>query len=143
MEERKIATIRGLHLPISLKTSIEICNFLRYKPTTKAKQILERVIEKKQAIPYKRFVTEMPHRRGKMATGAFPVNASKEILKLIKSVEANAQHVGLSSDLILAEMRASKGPLQWHYGRKRRQKMKRTHIVISVKEGEQKQPTKK
>ena len=29
---------------------------------------------------------------------------------------------------------ANKGPLQWHYGRKRRRRMKNTHVEIRVRE---------
>lgn len=138
MKEKKQATINAMHLPISLKTSIEICNYIKNKSTTRAKKILEDAINLKQPIPYKKFVTEMPHRRGKMAAGKFPVKASKEILKLIKSVESNAQNIGLSSNLVISEMIPNRGPLQWHYGRHRRVKMKRTHIIIKVREQESK-----
>lgn len=130
----KYAVINGRSLPISFKTSIEICNFLRHKPVKKAKTILEQVILLKQPVPFKRFRTETPHRRGKMAEGRYPVNASKEILKLLKSVEASALHQGLSASLIIHEMKANQGPLQWHYGRQRRTRHKRTHLLIRVGE---------
>ena len=143
MEQPKYAQIKGMYLPISFKSSEEICNFLRYKSTKRAKTILENVIEMKQAVPYKKFVKEIPHRRGKMATGRFPIKASKEILNLIKGVEANAQNTGLASDLVIKEITANKGPLQWHYGRQRRRRMKRTHIGIKVTEQKVKKRIKK
>ena len=52
---------------ISAKASVEICNMIRNKPIETAKKILERVIEKKQAVPYKRFNMEIPHRKGNIA----------------------------------------------------------------------------
>ena len=128
-------------MPIAFKTSVEICSFLRYRPVKKAKAILEQVILKKQAIPFKKFRTETPHRRGKMAEGRYPLAASKEILKLLKSVESSALHQGLSSQLIIQEMKANKGPLQWHAGRQRRTRHKRTHVLIRV--GEEQKDTQK
>ena len=46
--------------------------------------ILEKVIEGKQAVPYTRFVANIPHRKGKIRTGRYPLKASKEILNLVK-----------------------------------------------------------
>ena len=60
-------------LGISTKVSIEISNFLRGKKTQEAKSILERVLKKKQAIPFKRFTDGVGHRKGaNIAAGRFP-----------------------------------------------------------------------
>ncbi|MCD4666387.1 50S ribosomal protein L22 [archaeon] len=123
---------------ISPKTSVEVCRFVRNKEVNKAKKMLERVIEKKMAVPYKRFIQEIPHRRGNMATGRYPIKVCGEILKLIKSAEANAQNLGMGKDLFLYHISASKGSQQWHFGRKRRRVMKRTNIKIILKEIEKK-----
>lgn len=126
-------------MPISFKTSVEICNYLRYRPVKQAKTILEQVIRLSQPIPFTRYRKETPHRRGKMAEGRFPIKASKEILKLLKSVEASALHQGLSANLQIQEMKANQGPLQWHYGRQRRTRHKRTHVTIKVAESQTKE----
>jgi large subunit ribosomal protein L22 len=122
------------NLGISRKKSVEVCRFVRNKTTSSAKKMLERVIEKKQAVPYKRYVREIPHRKGKMATGGYPLNVSKTILSLIKSAEANAQNKGMSSNLIIHHISAHKGESQPRYGRKSGRQAKRTHIKIIVKE---------
>jgi len=134
MENKLEAQNRGMFLPISLKASVEICNMVRNKPTKKAKEMLERVIKLKQPVPFIRYKGETPHRRGKIAEGRYPIKASHEILQLIKGVEANALNIGLSSNLFIKEIRASKGPQQFHHGRQRRIRMKRTHVVIKVAE---------
>jgi large subunit ribosomal protein L22 len=128
------AIVNGKNLGISTKTSVEICNLIRNKTTEQAKKILHRVIEKKQAVPYKRYFKEIPHRKGKIMTGRFPSKASKTILDLINSAEGNAQNKGMSSKLIVFHISAHKGNAQSRYGRKMGKKAKRTHIKIIVKE---------
>jgi|SRR3989344_1283504 len=128
------AIVNGKNLGISKKTSVEICNLIRNKTTEKAKIILEKVIEGKQAVPYTRFVANIPHRKGKIRTGRYPLKASKEILNLVKSVESNAKNNGMSSKLIISHISTHKGNNQSRYGRKVGKQAKRTHIKIMVKE---------
>lgn len=133
----------GLLLPISTKKSIEICNFIRGKNIQKAKEILNNVIDMKKPVPFKRFTGGAGHKHG-IGPGKYPVKACKEILSLVKLVEANAQHKGLdTSSLEIIHICAKKGPKSWHYGRKRRIAMKRTYIEIVVEEKEVKKETKK
>lgn len=128
----------GKSLPLSNKQSIEICNTIRKKPLARAKIILERVIDYKDAIPFKRF-TEMGHRPGKMATGRYPIKACQAILKLLLSAESNAQLKGLNSaDLLVSHIAAHKASSQWHYGRFFRRKMKRVNIEVILDESKKK-----
>jgi len=57
----------GRDLTVSTKQAIEICNYLRKRKLAQAKMLLEKVIEKKQAVPFKRFVNGLGHKAGKMA----------------------------------------------------------------------------
>lgn len=129
-----VAKINGKDLRISNKQSIEICNFLRNRDLKKAKQLLENVLKKKVAVPFKLFNTDMGHKPG-IASGRFPMNASKEILGLLHGVEANAENKGLNkNNLYISKIVANMGAGQFHFGRKRRRMMKRTHIFIEVAE---------
>ena len=57
------------------------------------------------------------------------------MLGLINSVEKNAENHGLNiNDLAISYLSVNKGSGQWHFGRKRRRKMKNTNIEIKVKE---------
>src|SRR3989338_7007913 len=112
------AIANGASLKISTKQSIEICRLLRNKTTEKAKKLLERVIEKKQAVPYIRHNHEIPHRKGNMMAGRYPIKASKEILRLIKNAEANAINKGMASNLIISHISADKWANTPRYGRK-------------------------
>ncbi len=125
---------------VSTKTSLEIANFIRGKTTKKAKQILERVLEKKQAIPFKRFTDGVGHRKGTaIGQGRFPQKASEAFIKIIKQVEANAQAKGLSEELKIVHLVVNKSSNTFHQGRQRRRKFKRTHLEIAVEELEKKE----
>lgn len=131
------AKASALDIHISTKQSIEICNYIRKKSLEKAKATLERVITQKEAIPFKKFNKDMGHKPGKIASGRYPLNASKAILQLLNDVEANAQSKGLNtSDLTIIELCANKANTPWRHGRKRRRKSKRTHLKIVVKSKE-------
>ena len=139
-----MAKALGRSLPISTKQSIEICNFLRNKTTLKAKKQLELVINKKLAIPFKRFNKDIAHRKGNIASGKFPEKASKHFLKLIENAEKNAQNKNLdTTTLLIKHICAHKASTPWHFGRHRRRKMKRTHVEIVVEEIKQKKEDKR
>lgn len=129
-----IATATGKSLPISTKQSVEICNLLRGKTSEQGKKILERVLDKKEAVPYKRYMHGVGHRSGKMAAGRYPERASSHILDLLKSAESNAQNKGLSAPFKIKELIANQATRSWHFGRHRRRKTKRTHIKIVLEE---------
>lgn len=130
------------NLPISLKQSVEICSFIKNKTTAKAKSQLQQVIKKKLAIPFKRYNKDLAHKPG-MASGRYPEKASIYFTKLLNSLEANAEFKNLSTNLIITYASASKGNSQFHFGRQRRRKMKRTHIEIRAIEKEPEEKSKK
>ena len=133
----------GRDLSISKKQSVEICKWIRYKSTSRAKRILEDAIKMERAIPYTRFNWNVGHRPG-MGPGRYPIKASTEILALIKSAEANAQLKGLNTgNLHIVHINAQKAPTPHHYGRQRGTKMKRTHIEVVLQERAEKKTEEK
>ncbi|MBI5880864.1 50S ribosomal protein L22 [archaeon] len=96
LNKELIARAVARDVEASTKQSIEICNYLRHRKLAQAKATLERVILKEQAIPFKRFMNALGHKPG-MASGRYPIKASKIFLKLLESVEANAQTKGLNT----------------------------------------------
>lgn len=130
------ALVNAYNLPFSWKDAVEVCRFLRKRNINDAKKVLERVLEKKTAVPIKKFgFRDRGHRPGKVGPGFYPQKSSMYILKLLKTLEANAQDKGLNvSNLILKELIPNKASQPWHSGRQRRRKMKRTHIKIIAEE---------
>jgi large subunit ribosomal protein L22 len=137
-KENVVRTV-GRDIPISTKTAIEICNFIRGMPLAKATAMIEKVRDQKLAVPFRRFTEGAGHKKG-IGSGKYPLNASLALLKLFKLLEANAQNKGLSSSLMIIHACAQQAPRPMHYGRKRRIRMKRVHIELAVQEME---PAKK
>ena len=130
-------------LPVSFKHSFEICNFIKNKNVSDAKKILQNVIEKKTAVPFRRYNLDLGHKK-KIGPGRYPERASKQFIKLIETVEANAQFKGLNtSNLVIAHISSHKAAKSWHYGRKSRRRMKRTNVEIVVEEKSKKTDDKK
>jgi len=124
----------GTDLPISTKHAVEICRFIRKMNLEKAKKLLNDVAERKQAVPFKRFHQEIPHRKG-MGPGRYPKKASLGIVRILESAEANAQLKGLNTKrLVISHLRAHKASKPWHFGRWRGIKMKRTHVEVVLEE---------
>ncbi len=133
-EQKNMAKSFGRGMPVSFKQSIEVCNFIRNKSLQEAKKILARAMEKKQAIPFRRFNSDLGHKK-KIGPGSYPIKTSTELLKLLEDVEANAQFKGLNvNNLIISHLCAKKAAKAWRYGRKRRRTMKRTDIEVVVEE---------
>ena len=124
----------GKSLPISFKQSIEICNFIRNKNINYAKEVLSNVIREDQIVPFRRFNSDMGHKK-ETAAGRYPKKASKEILNLISLVEANAQFKGLNtSNLMITHISSNKATSTMRFGRKRNRKAKRTNVEVVVRE---------
>lgn len=129
-----MARVYGVALPVSFKQCVEICSFLEKRSVNSTKKLLQDVIDKKTAIPFRRYHHDLGHKT-KLGPARYPESASKQILKLIESVEANAQFKGLNtSNLVVVHASAHKAGKAWHFGRKQRRKMKRTNIEIVVEE---------
>jgi len=125
----------GQSLSISTKHSIEIADLIRGKKVLRAKQLLQQTVDMKQPIPFKKYTGDVGHRRGKMASGRYPVKACGEILNLLNSAQANAESRGLSTDdLVVKHIVANKGPNVGRFGRQRGRKAKRTHVEIILTE---------
>jgi large subunit ribosomal protein L22 len=131
----KSACAVGMNLPISLKQSVEVCNFIRGKPVEKAKALLASVIAEKQPVPYKQFNGDVGHRKGNMAAGRYPIKTCTHILQIVESAESNAQFKGLvPKDLILKQVCAQGASNTPRYGRQRGRYAKRIHIEVVVEE---------
>lgn len=127
------AIARARNLAVSLKQSVELGRVMRYRHTHYAKEVLEEIIALRRAVPFRRFNRDMGHKAG-MAAGRYPQKAAREFLKLVKSVEANAQMKGLdTSSLVITQLVAHKASIPFSAGRQRH-RTKRTHLDIEVAE---------
>jgi len=107
----------GRELRISPKAAVELCRTIRGMKLPEAKKLLERVIEKKQAIAYRRYKKEVPHKRQlaePFFAGRFPQKAAGRLLHLLEELEANAEYRNLDIDRLrivhAASQRGTKVP---------------------------------
>ena len=136
------ATAKTTDISISFKHSVEISSAIRYRSTAVAKEILQKAIDMKKAIPFKRYNKNVAHKHG-MMSGRYPQKAAKQFLKLIQSVEANAQAKGLNAaNLKITRMMANLGSIPFT-GKRFRTSTKRTNLEIEVQEMVEKKAAKK
>ena len=126
----------GKSLGISTKVAVNIAKKLRGMDADKAVAYLDRVAKLEQAVPYTRFTDGVGHRKGKMASGRFPVKAATEINNVLKSAISNAANQNLSEELVIEAIIANKAGNRFHFGRQRRRAMKQTHVEIVLREVE-------
>lgn len=100
LDPDRTAIASGRDLRISPKAAREVCRYLRGMMLEKAKQRLREVGDFKRPIPYFRHKKKSPHRGGVEGfdAGRYPVKTVSEILKLLETVEANAEFKGLYAD---------------------------------------------
>ena len=132
------AMLRDAH--ISPKVAMEIAAHLRGRPVDRALAILERVLRKEEAIPYRRFTNAVGHRPGPLAAGRYPQKASLEFLKLIKNAKANA--AGLTGDLVVSHVAVNRAAETFRGRAKFRHQGKRAHIECVVIEAGEKREKK-
>ncbi len=130
-----VAKALGKALPVSTKQCVEICKAIKGKPLSKAVALLEAAANLERAIPFTRFTEGAGHKPG-IGPGKYPVKAARQVLQVLKAVEANAQNQGLSSDLVVIHAAAHQASRSYKYGRHVRRKEKSTHLEVVVKEAE-------
>ncbi|HJZ18992.1 MAG TPA: uL22 family ribosomal protein [Candidatus Nanoarchaeia archaeon] len=123
------AVVNALSLPISTKTAMAICRFIRGKRINFAIEKLEQVVEMKIAIPMK---GEIPHRHGKgMMSGRYPKKASEIFIKLLKSLSANANFNGIENPAIAEAIANIASRPHGKFGAVRK---KRTHVKLIARQ---------
>ena len=129
-QKKKEAIVRGKDIGVSKKHSMAICKFLKGKKIETGMKELDEVLEIKRAIP---MTGEIPHRKG-MASGRYPIKASKIFIKLLKNLEANANVKGLDAEKTRVFAKCDKAHRPTKPGRFTRRKFKRTHITLVARE---------
>ncbi|MEA3414288.1 MAG: hypothetical protein U9Q99_02070 [Nanoarchaeota archaeon] len=124
------------NISTSTKYSTAICKFINYKTIEQAIKDLEEVAELRKPVPMK---GEIPHRKGRIMSGRFPVKASKQFIILLKGLQANAIQHDLEYPIINLAV-ANKGTTV--YGGRGRTQKKRTNIKIIAIEKKQKEKKK-
>jgi len=121
------AVVNGKSLFISTKHAVAICNLIRGKNIDKALSMMENAEKMKIAVPMS---GEIPHRKGKIMSGRYPIKAAKEFIKLLKSLKVNAlmNELELEKYKIFCKANIASRP----YRRFGKGRFKRTHVEIKL-----------
>ena len=127
------ACAKAKNIPISVKHGVEVSNALRFHSMSYAKNFLQEVIAMRRAVPYLRFTKDLGHKRG-MSAGRYPQKTAGEFLRLLHSVEANAQSKGLDiSKLKITKLLINKASIPSSMGRTRHNG-RRSNLEVEVTE---------
>lgn len=127
--KKEEAVARGSSLPISKKHAMYICAYIKNKDIDSSIEALTKVTKLKKAIPFK---GEIPHRKGDMMSGRYPVKAAGYFINLLKALKGNAIVNGLE----LEKTRIASGSASWA---RRPMKAggaqaKRTNVILIARE---------
>ena len=100
LDPEKTAKASGREIRVSHKSAREVCKTIKGAMLSNAKTYLRDVMDKKKAVPFRRYKKKLGHRSGigKAFAGRYPVKASQKILRVLEAAEANAENKGLDID---------------------------------------------
>ena len=100
LDPEKTAKASGREIRVSHKHAREVCKTIKGMMLSSAKTYLRDVIEKRKAVPFRRFKKKLGHRHGllKASAGRYPVKTAQQVLKVVEGAEANAENKGLDVD---------------------------------------------
>jgi len=100
LDPEKTVKASGRDVRVSHKLSREVCTAVKGMMLTQAKQYLRDVIDKKKAVPIRRYNKKAAHRRGlqRAFAGRYPIKAAQKVLQVLQGAEANAENKGLDAD---------------------------------------------
>lgn len=97
---KKTARATSVNTPISPRDALEIVRTIKGMKLENAKNYLEGVMNKKVAVPYKKFTDSVSHKRG-VGPGRYPIRAAKYVLNTITSAADNAEFKQLDSEKLV------------------------------------------
>ncbi|MEM0134719.1 MAG: 50S ribosomal protein L22 [Thermoplasmatales archaeon] len=138
-DKKKSARATSVNTPISPRDALEIVRTVKGMKLDSAKNYLERVIEKKSAVPYRKFLDSVSHKKG-VGPGRYPVRAAKYVLEAISNAENNAEFKQLDSDKLIIKSAVAQPapPIKYYtykaFGSSGKFYRERVHIQIILEE---------
>jgi large subunit ribosomal protein L22 len=109
IDPEKSAKAYGYELHCSPKDSMNLAYSIKGMPIENAKQYLQNIIDKKQALPTVFHKRKRAHKKG-IGPGSYPQKAAKYLLKIIENAENNAEYKGFNTEIMkIAHISAYKG----------------------------------
>ncbi|KAL8784799.1 MAG: hypothetical protein Q9195_008898 [Heterodermia aff. obscurata] len=147
IESSKSARARGAYLRVSFKNTRETAQAINGWKLQRALTYLDNVIEKKEAVPMRRYAGSTGRSaQGKqfgVSRARWPQKSAKFLLSLLKNAEANADTKGLDTgNLIVKHIQVNQAPKQRRrtyraHGRINPYMSNPCHIELILTEGEE------
>lgn len=98
----RLAKASGRDLRIKPKPAREVCAVIKGMKLEPAKRYLEKVIQLKQSVPFRRHKKKQAHRKDlkqyRWYAGRYPQKTAARIYEILTSVESNAEFKGLDTE---------------------------------------------
>jgi len=139
VDEKKSAKATYPNSPISPRDALEVARTIKGMKLEDAKEFLEDVIAKKRAVPYRKFLDSVSHRKG-VGPGRYPVKAAKYFLETLKNAENNAEFKQLDVDKLVIKSAVANlaPPIKYYtfkaFGSSGKFYRERVHIQIILEE---------
>lgn len=124
---KKEAVVNARDVPLSKKHCMALCNLIRGGKIEKAIHDLREVMNMKRAVPMK---GEIPHRKGNIMSGRYPVKAAGHFVKLLNQLSANATNNDVDLEEAIIECIANQASRP--YKRFGTMKFKRSHVTLRL-----------
>lgn len=129
VKKKEEAVAHAYDLHASKKHCMYICTFIKNKSIDQAISDLQDVTKLKRAIPFK---GEIPHRKGKMMSGRYPVTVSQMFITILKGLKGNVAVNGL--DLSKTRIYFAKADWAPRFPKRSGGRFKRAHVTLKAKE---------
>ncbi len=141
-DKKKSARATSVNTPISPRDALEVVRTVKGMKLERAKDYLENVILKKNAVPYRKFLDSVSHKKG-VGPGRYPVRAAKYVLETLTSAESNAEFKQLDSEKLIIKSAVAQPapPIKYFtykaFGSSGKFYRERVHIQIVLEELEE------
>jgi large subunit ribosomal protein L22 len=141
-DKKKSARATSVNTPISPRDALEVVRTVKGMKLERAKDYLENVILKKNAVPYRKFLDSVSHKKG-VGPGRYPVRAAKYVLETLTSAENNAEFKQLDSEKLIIKSAVAQPapPIKYFtykaFGSSGKFYRERVHIQIVLEELEE------
>ena len=101
LDETRTVKASLREIDVSPKWSREVCRAIVGLTIPEARRLMEDVIAMKRMIPYRRYKKKRAHHAQTKGAGGYPVKVARHMLKLLDSLEANAEFKGFDPDEVV------------------------------------------
>jgi len=101
LDEARTVKASLREIDVSPKWSREVCRAIVGLTIPEARRLMEDVIAMKRMIPYRRYKKKRAHHAQTKGPGGYPVKVARHMLKLLDSLEANAEFKGFDPDEVV------------------------------------------